>query len=99
MQLGSQVLSDPLLARAEADRIMIVFTDGHYTGSDPVPDAAHAKTLGITVHSITFGNGANQSHMQSLATAGGGRHYHAPDAATLSDIFEELAATVAILTQ
>ena len=99
VQQGTQVLTDPVLSRPQADKIMIVFTDGHYTAGDPIPDAANAKAQGIVVHTITFSSGANQSHMLQVATAGGGRHYHAPDVAALNDIFQELAATAAILTE
>jgi len=53
----------------------------------------------ITVHTITFGVGANQSDMQAVAAAGHGQHYHAPDPSTLNDIFYKLAGTITILTE
>ena len=78
---------------------MIVLTDGVYTGEDPVPSAAAAHASGVTVHTITFSNGANQADMQSVAATAGGASYHAVDAATLNEIFTKLAGTLTILTE
>jgi hypothetical protein len=97
MILARATLTGPS-ARPLANKIMIVFTDGVYTGADPVPEGAAAAAMGITVHTITFSNGANQAHMQAVATAGHGQHYHAPDPAALEAIFRELAGTITILT-
>ncbi len=99
IRLGTQVLTDATRSRSHAQKVMIVFTDGHYTGSDPAVDAAAARSEGIVVHTITYSNGANQTDMQNVAVAGGGQHYHAPDVAALNSVFERLAATVAVLTQ
>ena len=87
------------MARPWAEKIMIVFTDGVYTGANPVPEAAAADAQGITVHTITFSQGANETDMQAVAAAANGRHYHAPDAATLNAVFRELAGTITILTE
>jgi len=95
----AQTVLTGALSRPLANKIMIVLTDGVYTGSDPVPNATTANAAGITVHTITFGVNANQPHMQSVAQAGGGSHFHAPDAETLNDVFNELAGTIAILTE
>ena len=78
---------------------MVVFTDGAYTEDDPVPYAAAAGADGIIVHTITFGSGANQADMQAVAAAGYGQHYHAPDAAALSDVFLQIAGSLAVLTE
>ena len=78
---------------------MIVLTDGNYTGNDPVPAATAAAAADIIVHTITFSAGANQTDMQEVATAGGGLHYHAPDAATLNEIFRDLAAMPVLITE
>lgn len=89
-------------ARATAQKVMIVLTDGAYTnGIHPQTEAAAAAGDGIRVHTITFGScpGSVITDMQDTATAGGGNHYHAPDAATLNDVFNEIAGSIAILTQ
>ena len=98
IQLGQKVLTGPS-SRAHAQKIMILFTDGVYTGPDPVPFAEAANAAGITVHTITFSDGANQEDMQAVAAAANGEHFHAPDAATLNEIFRELAGRITILTE
>ena len=87
------------LARASSAKVMIVFTDGVYTETDPVMAAQNANSQDITVNTITFSAGANQSDMEAVANAGGGATYHAPDAATLTDIFHALAGSIAIMTE
>jgi hypothetical protein len=96
--MGQNVLTGAS-ARPLAEKIMIVFTDGVYTGANPVPAAIAAATAGIKVHTITFSNGANLADMQEVAEEGGGSHYHAPDADTLNEIFRLLAGTITILTE
>lgn len=96
--LGTSVLTDPTTARDHAQKVMIVLTDGVYTADDPVPYAAAAANAGIIVHAITFSEGANQDDMQALAGVGGGTFHHAPDAATLEEVFRKLAAMSVLLT-
>lgn len=86
-------------SRANAEKIMIVLTDGVYTGDDPVPEATLAGTDGIIIHTITFGDGANQPDMQAVAQEGNGQHFHAPDAAALDDVFTQISGSISILTQ
>jgi hypothetical protein len=89
-------------ARETAHKIMIVLTDGAFTnGVHPEFEAASAWAADIQVHTITFGScpASVIADMQVAATAGGGNHYHAPDAATLSDVFSEIAGSIAILTE
>ena len=85
--------------RPLADKIMIVFTDGAYTGEDPRIEAQVAANENIIIHTITFGAGADQLDMQAVATIGNGQHYHATDVASLEDVFAELAASLAFLTE
>ena len=90
------------LARNTAQQIMIVLTDGLYNGgtANPADVATDIRSINdITIHTITFSDAADQASMQAAATNGGGAHYHAPDAATLQDVFEELAGAIAILTE
>ena len=89
-------------ARETAQKIMVVLTDGAYTnGIHPEVQATLAAAEGIQVHTITFGScpPAVIADMQQTATAGGGNHYHAPDATTLGDVFTEIAGSIAILTE
>jgi Ca-activated chloride channel family protein len=98
ISLGNTLLTGGL-ARPNADKVMIVFTDGQYTEAYPAPLATAAAADGITVNTITFSPGANQTDMQAVATAGKGRHFHADNATDLDEIFREMAASLAILIQ
>jgi hypothetical protein len=98
VELGHVALIGPL-ARPNADKVMIVFTDGQYTEDDPVPAGALASADGITVHTITFSPGASQQNMQDLANAGNGQHFHADTANDLDNIFRELAASMTIIVK
>ncbi|TWU17714.1 von Willebrand factor type A domain protein [Novipirellula galeiformis] len=89
-------------ARATAEKIMVVLTDGAYTNNvHPADVAALAAGDRIKVHTITFGScpASVISDMQDAAIAGGGYHFHAPDAATLNDAFSKIAGSISILTQ
>ncbi len=85
-------------ARPFAQKTIIVMTDGHWTdGADPRDAAKRAAAEGITVHAITFSTDADEALMRDVAREGGGKHFHAPDAATLKKIYEEIAYTLPIL--
>ena len=45
---------------------------------------------------VAYGE-ANPDLMQDIADATGGKHYIAPDAAALQDIFEEIALTLPVM--
>ncbi len=94
--LGSQGTSRP-----NATHNLILLTDGVITqGDDPIELAALALKQNIRIHTITFSDQADQVLMAKVAAAGGGQHYHAPDAATLHAIFQQLAETLpAMLVQ
>ena len=90
------------LARQFAAKTIVVLTDGIYnTGVHP--DTAVSNIVGsnnVTIHTVTFTPGADQSMMQNVATAGGGKHYHADDGEGLIEIFEEIANNLpTILTE
>jgi Flp pilus assembly protein TadG len=99
---GLQALLDSSRARPYAFRTIVVMTDGnHNTGTDPEMTAQLAQdTYGVSVHTITFSNQANQTKMQAVASLGGGQHWHAPDAESLIDAYVEIANnTPTILTE
>ncbi|MEZ6096517.1 MAG: VWA domain-containing protein [Pirellulaceae bacterium] len=95
------VMSDPL-ARPFAAKTIVVLTDG-INNVNPEPESVVAQMLqqyNITVHTVTFTNGADQDAMEDVADAGGGRHYHANDGEDLVPIFEEIANNLpTILTE
>ena len=89
---------DMTRARPYAAKTMVLFTDGHATaGRSPALAAADAVEHGIVVHTVTFGDGANQTDMSAAAKATGGKYYHAPDAANLHAIFREIALTLPVV--
>ena len=84
-------------ARPYANKIMIVMTDGKWNeGGNPTNAAASAKQAGITVHTITFLDAADQTDMKKVAKFGGGRHYHASDEAALLQAFEDVALSLPV---
>ena len=86
-------------ARRFAVKTMVVMTDGLQNGGTPAIDAARrAKRFEITIHTITFGSGANQADMQQVAATTGGKHFHAPSPAELERVFKEIAHTLPVLT-
>ncbi len=89
------VLTTAAGSRPNASRSIVLLTDGIMTqGDDPIAIAAAALADNITVHTITFSDQADQELMAAVAAAGGGEHYHAPDGATLADVFRNLAETL-----
>ncbi len=92
---GIDTLSSLATSRPHATHNIVLLTDGIMTqGDDPVALAALALTQNIKVHTITFSAQADQTLMEQVATAGGGAHYHAPNAAALTTIFATLAETL-----
>lgn len=86
--------------RPGVSRTIICLTDGkHNSGNVPTGEAALCNDAGIRVETITFSDEADQAGMIAAADAGGGRHYHAPDEASLKQIFRRLAASLAVLTE
>jgi Mg-chelatase subunit ChlD len=98
---GIGVLTNGATARPFAEKVMVLFTDGRYNeGAKPSDTAAAAAAQRITIHTVTFGEGANQTDMQAVAAATGGEHHHAPSASSLKDIFYEIGASMpTILTE
>ncbi|MEM7312243.1 MAG: VWA domain-containing protein [Planctomycetota bacterium] len=101
MLTGSAALTGAS-ARPMAAKTMIVMTDGmHNYGTDPATAATQmVASYNVTIHTVTFGGGADQSTMQEVAAIGGGNHYHADDTSELVEVFEEIANNLpTIVTQ
>jgi Ca-activated chloride channel homolog len=85
-------------SRLYAVKTMVVMTDGlHNSGREPILSARDAARAKITINTVTFGNDADQRRMRDVADATGGKHYHAPDAAALEQIFREIASTLPVM--
>jgi hypothetical protein len=89
-------------ARPFAAKTIVVLTDG-VSNSGTSPEQAVKNIVGqadVTIHTVTFTRGADQSAMQAVAKAGRGRHYHDNDGSALVTIFEEIANNLpTILTE
>lgn len=94
IEKGRQCLVERGFERRWAEPTIVVMTDGkHNTGDiEPEDAATTAASHGITIHTITYGHDAEQTRMQEVAKRGNGRHWHAPDAASLLKAFNEIAA-------
>ncbi len=95
---GQDVLLGPG-SRANAQKFMIVLTDGQYTEDNPLVAGQAAANAGIVIYTVTFSLGANQSDMQQLATIGNGRHYHADNPVELNSAFQDLGGSIANLVR
>ncbi|WP_231603006.1 vWA domain-containing protein [Neorhodopirellula pilleata] len=77
------------------ERTMIVMTDGqHNRGIEPRVVAQVLAADEVTIHTITFGAGADIARMSEVATIGGGRHFHALSGQQLIDAYREIALTL-----
>ena len=92
MNAGVPTLLDQY-SRPYAAKTLLVMTDGvHNRGVSPNSAAQTiVSNYDVTIHTITFGNGADQPAMVTVAATGGGDHYHADDGEELQEIFEEIA--------
>src|SRR6185369_14288879 len=98
LDAGIAELSDSNKSRPYALKTMIFLTDGFRTaGDDPVDSAKVAAANNIVIHTVTFGAVFDRTEMIAVASATGGKSYHAPDAQSLTDIFREIAAGTNVL--
>ncbi len=85
-------------ARPFAVKTIVLMTDGlHNTGVEPATVADDAAAQNITVHTISFSAGADQTRMRQVAQITGGQHFHADTAGDLSQVFREIARTLPVL--
>ena len=72
-------------------KAVIIMTDGKRTvGGHPDSIAKKLGDQGVLVFTITFSNEADKSLMQSVASKGNGKHFHAASGAELVDVFAEI---------
>lgn len=90
---GWESLANQAYARPFAAKTMVVMTDGnHNSGEAPeVVAQAMMDDINVTIHTVTFGSGADQVRMEELAAMGGGLHYHAETGDELESVFQEIA--------
>ena len=95
---GIDSLKNDLQRRDFAEKTVVLMTDGqHNTDVIPETTALEAPPAGITIHTITFGSGADQARMKRVANIGRGKHFHAPNNSALISIFKEIASTLPVV--
>lgn len=102
METGLPPIINGSRARPFAAKTIVVLTDGDSNnGRDPADVVRDIRlNNSVTIHTVTFSDGALQAPMQEVARLGGGQHYHADTGNVLIDIFEEIANNLpTILTQ
>ncbi len=99
MRDGIEVLQFSAGARANAEKMMVVLTDGRQNEGEARTAATAAAVDNITIHTITFGDYADKTLMAEIAATGKGRYAHADDAAALQQIMLDLAVTLTTLVE
>ena len=83
------------VTRPFASKTMVVLTDG-YENAGPIGAVNAAKQItagnNVTIHTITFGTGANTTLMAEVAKIGNGRFYNVEegDTETLKAVFQDI---------
>ena len=97
MNAGHAIMNNSRSAQF-VERTMIVMTDGrHNRGPEPRTSATRLAADGVTIHTITFGSGADITRMRDVARIGGGQHFHALTGAQLQEIYREIALTLSTM--
>lgn len=101
MTNGRNMLISGTNARSNAVKTMIVMTDGNrqsgMTTSQIAAYATSCKNEGITIYTVTFSEDAAYTLMQTVATNGGGKHYHSNSAAQLKQAFLDIAGSLPVM--
>ena len=91
------------MGRPYAAKTIVVLTDGQNNAGGSIVETAAENIVAahnITIHTVTFSPGADQTTMKNVANKGGGKHYHANQTAELIKIFEDIANNLpTIITQ
>ncbi len=91
------ITNDPR-SRPFALKSIIVMTDGNQNrGVNPTVIARQCANQDVTVHTITFSDGANQRLMREVANLASGQHLHARNNQQLVDAFREIARQLQVL--
>ena len=93
MEEGLPSLLDAARARPFASKTIVILTDGMNNYNPDPEDVAEdiVEDHNVTIHTVTFSPGADQTAMQAVAATGNGKHYHANTGNELVDIFEKIA--------
>jgi VWFA-related protein len=77
---------------AGARRVVLALTDGNdnESHSGPADVIRQARANGVTIYTIGLGSDASRADLERLATATGGRFYHAPTARQLAHLYARI---------
>ena len=82
-------------ARAALQRVkakvkhMIILTDGQTSGGGYEALASQCRGEGMTISTVSIGEGSHVALLQAIASAGGGQSYSTMDASTMTRIFTQ----------
>jgi Mg-chelatase subunit ChlD len=93
MQTAAPELFTSTRARPYASKTIVVLTDGvNNVAPDPRTVAQNlVSQYKVTIHTVTFSDGADITAMQQVAATGGGKHFHSNDGSELTTIFRTIA--------
>jgi Mg-chelatase subunit ChlD len=98
MRVGLNSILSDAQSRPFALKSLIVMTDGNQNrGVNPRAIARRCAAENVTVHTITFSDGANQALMRQVANVGNGNHLHAVNNGQLVEAFREIARQLQVL--
>jgi Ca-activated chloride channel family protein len=86
--------------RQFATPVLILMTDGNHNGAgDPVATATSlmAAHPNLRIYTVSFGSGADQTTMASVAAIGKGTHHHVTDVYQLVAVFKKLANSAGVV--
>ena len=95
LQDGLESLANDPLSRGLAEKTVVLMTDGRENTGVSVLDVAIPADF--TVHTITFGDGADQVLMQTVADSANGIHIHADSNGDLKEAFKKIAETLSVV--
>ncbi len=98
LQSGLDAIRNDPGARPFALKSVIVMTDGNQNRGTP-PDVVARNQGGddVTIHAITFSQGANQGLMRQVAEIGNGIHLHADSNEQLLEAFQTIARQLQVV--
>ncbi|MBL8889510.1 MAG: VWA domain-containing protein [Planctomycetaceae bacterium] len=94
IQSGLRAANNALVhanARPWAVKVIVLMTDGLRDAGDEISQARSLARDGVMIFTVTFAQEANQARMVTVANIGGGKHYHATNASSLSAVFRDIA--------
>ena len=98
LRFGIDSVMNDANSRPFAEKTIILMTDGLENRAPPVETIVpQAVAQGITIHTIAFGAGADLGLMRRVADATGGTSQFAATGSDLTEAFQEIARTLAVV--